>query len=363
MPEATQPTMHADFPRWYREVSVDENRDRLRRRWVGVSSILPTLDRPAIENFLRIIFGAKGGATPEALGNIRQAFKAADEFFDMQGNDREIEVLIGITLSILLERNDDLAVRTALAITTSALNGNRALRLPMDLVASAENCISRISEKNRERPKLQSAKLELPKISFTKAQEKLTTIDAAGIGAVFDASAEAINLTLTSMVGKFNSSIDATAGFIGIQDEELNMLWWILGEYSDGAKKKFGTIPELERPLIFGAELAEATTYLPGPLSIEGLLLRAGLSGDKVLTIPEAVNACDASWYKSFSDGNSAVPLSQPIHFAIQRKLETGDETSWISGWAGSCGIDPTLTFPSLTLGTLFYRERLLSIF
>ena len=93
MPEHTQSMMHADFPRWYREVSVEENRDRLQRRWTGVSSILPTLDQAAVENLLRTVFHAKSGPTPEAVGKIRQAFKAADDLFDLEGNDRAVEVL------------------------------------------------------------------------------------------------------------------------------------------------------------------------------------------------------------------------------------------------------------------------------
>lgn len=363
MPEHTQPTMHTDFPRWYREVSVEENRDRLQRRWMGLSSILPTLDQAAVENLLRTVFHAKSGPTPEAIEKIRQAFKVADDLFDLQGNDREVEVLSGSILAVLLEKNDHLSGWAALAITTSALNGKRTLQLPLDLIALAENAIARIAEKNRERPNLQSAKLDAPKIGFAKAKEKLTTIDAVGIGATFDAAAEAINLSLSNMVKEFNSSIDATADFIAIQDEELNMLWWVLGERSDGVKKIFTAIPERQRPLILGAELADATTYLPGPRSIGGLLTRAGLESKHTLTIPDAVNACDKAWLEPLSNNKAVSPLSQPIHFAIQRKLETGDEASWISGWAGSCGLDATLSFPSLTLGTLFYRERLLSIF
>jgi hypothetical protein len=363
MTDATLPTMHPDFPRWYREVSVEENRDRLQRRWIGVMTIHANLNKVMVGNLLRIVFRAKGGAAPEAITQIRKAFKDADDLFDMDGNDREIEVLSGSILAVALERSDDLSAWTAIAITTSAFNGNRTLQLPLNLLASAENAIARVAEKNRDRPNLQGARLAAPKLVFTKAKEKLTTIDAAGIGATFDVAAEAINLTLTTIVNKINSSITATANFIAIQDEELNMLWWVLGERSDGLKQPFSAVPEKARPLVFGAELAEATNYLPGPLSIEGLLTRAGLKANNMLTIPDAVNACEKSWLESFSDGIPIASLCQPIHLAIQRKRETEDESAWISGWAGSCGVDAALTIPALSLGKLFYRERLLSLF
>ena len=91
--------------------------------------------------------------------------------------------------------------------------------------------------------------------------------------------------------------------------------------------------------------------------------MRAGLKGNKKLTIPEAVNACDASWLESLAQSDDVSPLLLPIHFAIGRKLETKDDASWVAGWANSCGIDEKHSFPALTLGNLFYRERLLSLF
>lgn len=364
MADAVQTTMHADFPRWYREVDVEENRDRLQRRWTAISSIVPTLDKPKIETMLRVTFHVKGALTSEAMGTIREAFKIADDLFDMTGNDREVEILCGCILAVLLEGNGRLPPWAALAISTAALNGKRATRLPIDLTAAAENTIARIAEENRVRPTLQDVKMEAPTVELTRSKEKFQgPLDVASINNAFDAAAEATSVALAVMVKHFNSAIDKTADFIAIQDEELEMLWWVLGERSNGARKSFKKIPEQSRPFIFGAELAAATVYLPGPLSVDGLLVRAGLKEDKALTIPAAVNACEKSWLESFFDNEPASPLSQPIHFAIQRKLETGDDAAWVTGWAASAGVDAATLYPSLALGKLFYRERLLSIF
>jgi len=363
MSETTLPPMHSDFHRWYREVSVEENRERLQRRWTGLATVIQSLDQNLIENLLRIVFRSKSVTTPEAIQNFRQVFKTADDLFDMEGNDRELEVLSGSVLAVLLEASNDLSAWTAIAVTTSSLNGKRPLQLPMDLVAAAENSIARTAEANRKRPSLRSTHLDAPKLDFAKAKEKLTTIDGAGIGATLDTAAETINGSLLAMVRKVNASIQATETYIAIQDEELNMLWWVLGERSDGVKKAFGSIPEKERPLIFATELANATTFLPGPRSVEGLLTRAGLKSNKTHTIPDVINACNIEWLQTVLLEDSSSPLSQPIQCAIRRRLETQDDTSWISGWAAGCGVDATAAFPALTLGKLFYREQLLSIF
>jgi hypothetical protein len=51
------------------------------------------------------------------------------------------------------------------------------------------------------------------------------------------------------------------------------------------------------------------------------------------------------------------------MHSAIFRKLETRDDTSWVSGWAAVSGIDQDYSLSPLSLGNLFYRERLLALF
>jgi hypothetical protein len=56
-------------------------------------------------------------------------------------------------------------------------------------------------------------------------------------------------------------------------------------------------------------------------------------------------------------------PLSTPLHAAIKRQLETGAGEAWVPGWAASTDVDATHTLPSLILGELFYRERLLLLF
>jgi limonene-1,2-epoxide hydrolase len=215
-------TMHPDFPRWYREVGVDENRDRLQRRWMGVSAFVRGMTEKDIENALRVVFRAKSTATAEGLARIRQIFKDADDLFDMNGNDREMEVLCGAGLAVLIERNDDLAASGALSVTTAALNGTRAAELPMNLLALAETAIGRIAEGNRKRPDLQHGLTVLPKVTFATAKEKVQQFDANGVSAAFDAAETAVAAGLENIRKWLASAADSTSRYIAIQDEELD---------------------------------------------------------------------------------------------------------------------------------------------
>lgn len=102
MPSDGTTTMHPEFPRWYRDVDIDENRERLKLRWNGVSTLVRSMEHKDVENALRIVFRAKSAATTEGVTRIRQVFKGADDLFDMHGNDHELEVLCGATLAVLM---------------------------------------------------------------------------------------------------------------------------------------------------------------------------------------------------------------------------------------------------------------------
>jgi hypothetical protein len=53
-------------------------------------------------------------------------------------------------------------------------------------------------------------------------------------------------------------------------------------------------------------------------------------------------------------------PVTMPLHNAIYRQLETGPGDTWVAGWVSATAVGDNQTLPGLTLGTLFYRERLL---
>jgi hypothetical protein len=157
----------------------------------------------------------------------------------------------------------------------------------------------------------------------------------------------------------YSSNIGKIEDYFTIQDEELQMLWWLLGERSIDRNCAFSSLSAVERPLVLAKELAGLTGYLPGPFAIKSILSRAGLRDSDELTIVECVNAGDQEWLKWLVDDQQPSPVTRPIHAAVSRKLETGDNESWISGWAAAAEIDSAQKVSALQLGLLFYRECL----
>jgi hypothetical protein len=362
----TARAMHPEFARWYGALSVDNDVDRRTARWAGVCGVVTNVDRARVEALLRLAFGGRATPSPQSVQSIRDAFKAADDAFEMSGNDRELQVLAAAALVVLMQ--DPKAVQgsaAALAVTTSSFGGARSPSLPMDLAALGEAAIISRGEINLKRPDLNSfVSPELPKVEFDKAVTKVQqTPNWTGVAEAFGLAAESVRAGFGAMARRQAKAMSAVDRFIRAQDEELQMLWWLTGQRSEVCRCAFEEVPADARPLVFASELADCTEFLPGPPSVRGILSRARLPGNTKLAVSAAVNACPVDWMTRLVQDNDPSPLSAPLHAAVKRQLETGAGDAWIAGWAATIGVAATHALPPLTLGELFYRERLLSAF
>jgi len=360
--EENIPPMRDEFPRWYRPVNVSVNRELLEARWKGIVSSVEAADTTSIETMLAIALRTKQRPEPAKVAKLREPFKRADDLFDMDGNDRELEILSAATLITLFEKNSDKSASAALNTTTASCLGVRIAEFPLDLAGVAEAAICRISEARRKRPDLSKSIIErivpigLDQASTNSLQQSW---GQEAVVAALTSLAKQAQSANTALVRSINSVVRAMDTFTSIQDEELQMLWWLFGGRSKTLDRLFTSIPDEAQPIVLAAEVADMTNFLPGPASVKPILSRAGLKEQKKFSIPAAVNACNADLLGTLITGIEPSPVTQPAHFAIKRKLETRDDTAWVANWSAVTGIDPGYTLPSIELGNLFYRERL----
>ncbi|MCP2209674.1 GTPase-associated system all-helical protein GASH [Bradyrhizobium diazoefficiens] len=352
--------MRGEFPRWYRAVDVGENRARLDARWKGVSSLVDAADVGIIDTMLAVLVKTRTQPDAETMAKVRGHFKSADDLFEMSNNDGELEVLCGAVLATLLERNDDVSAQAALATSIALFAGARRTNFPYDFEAASEAAIARISEQRRTRP-------VVPRLSQVgRFGVDSETIEKLKQGVTHELVVAAVNVVATQtyvavgdMTAKANDAILAIEDFAAIQDEELQMLWWLFGGRSRKLDLPFADVPVDAQPIILASELADATKFMPGPESVKPILSRAGLKEHKTTGVASAVNACDVALLREFVKGIEPSPLVNPLHFAIHRKLEAGDNTSWAANWSAVTGIGADAALPCIELGNLFYRERL----
>lgn len=365
MEQAMQP-MHKDFARWYSAVSLGDDVARRNARWEGICAVVSDAERPTVETLLRLAFGGRAAPAAKVVQTIRQAFKSADETFEMAGNDREMQVLAGAALAVLMEDTEGSeGAAAALSVTTASLGGARKPDLPMDLPALGEIAIGYWAEANRKRPTLKNFfSVEVPQVDFSKAAAKVRELQNwDGVAEAFNLAAKGASLSMRTLVQRHAEAVEAIDDFIRVQDEELQMLWWLISQRSENYDCAFDAVPAEAQPFVFARELADATEFLPGPSSVKALLSRAGLKERRKIAVTAAVNAPRTDWLERVIADADPSPLSTPLHAAIKRQLETGAGTAWVAGWAASSGVDEAHALPGLMLGELFYRERLLLLF
>ena len=356
--------MHKDFAGWYAAVSVDNNQTRRDARWAAVATIAGSADRKAIETLLRLAYRSRQPPPSPAVQALRQAFKGTDETFEMNGNDRELQVLAAASLAVLMDVNCHTGAWAALAATTAGLHGARKPDLPMNLASLGEAVIIRLGESNRKRPAISGqSDGDVPTFDAGQAAKKMKEVqNFDGAVQAFTLMGDAIYTTVKHVAERQTNMLRACNHFFQIQDEELQMLWWLVGQRSFHYECAFEDVPEPAQPLVFAGELADQTKFLPGPPSVSGMLSRAGLKERKMVTITRAINSAKPEWLKDVLSEQEVSPVTMPLHEAIKRQLETGAGDAWIAGWAAATGVNNDYEMSALTLGNLFYRERLLRL-
>jgi len=239
--------MRDEFPRWYRLVNVSANRELLQARWKGVVGLVENADAKSIETMLAVALRTKQRPQAANLAALRQRFKAADDLFDMEGNDRELEVLSGAALATLFDDNSDSSARAALATTTASCFGVRTADFPLDLAMAAEAAISRISEARRKRPDLSGSiirrinQVGLDPDSINNLQQNIT---AETVIAALTSLAKQAGAASSELIRSIDSVLRSINSFTAIQDEELQMLWWLFGSRSKTMDRPFSNIPD-----------------------------------------------------------------------------------------------------------------------
>ena len=270
--------------------------------------------------------------------------------------------LAGSCLLALMHDTSSLAAVTALAVTTASFSSARKARLPVDVCACADQTIERLGQSRRERtPLVEATPYDPPADTLPDAmQTYLDSRDDDALAGALGSVTDQLRHVAASAVAHCEDRIRLVNHRLLMQDEELQMLWWLVGQHSWDLARAFARVPATFRALVFAKELADHTEFLPGPPSIGALLSRAGLANTKRMRVSTAIEAAPRQWLGRLLLDVDPSPVSTPLHFGIKRKLEADEEEVWIPLWTGMTDIPRTCSLTPLGLATLFYRERLL---
>lgn len=341
--------MKAEFLSWYESVVMAPDAGVAAARWAAVEAVAASATHDDLEALIRAAFRCKHNAANSRA--VRAKLASRDGAIE----DEEFRSLAAATLAVILRTGQKPAGRAAMMISTAHLNGLRPVKQTMDIIGPALSTRLALARTTRRRPKLEFAPMPELHVDTSasesddqnKRMELLAAACTASIQIVAQRQAEFEQRTLH---------------YISIQDEELDMLWWLQGGRSDTLDLAFADIPPEQRPFVLARELAEVSYALPGAAAIKSLLARAGLSDDEHQEIAAAVQALPLDWLKVAipeADAAKVSPVTTPLHEAVKRRLEVGGEDTWIPNWAAVCDIDRGAKLSPLGLADLCYCEQL----
>jgi hypothetical protein len=229
----------------------------------------------------------------------------------------------------------------------------------MDLIGMSANILIEMSDTERRRPALEQPKLIAPTVdkadlAMLKAIEEGNQLQA------FSALILGINRGLSALARRQREFESVVQEYVKIQDEELDILWWLEGGHSVEMGADFADVPPEHRPLGIALELAWLTTVLPGPPAIASLLTRAAVAEATPMSITDAVQGMPLEWLNDNIDSFPATEVSPaitPIIFAMRRRHEIDGKDDWIAAWCAACGLSSDIKIPPLQMAEAAYRE------
>lgn len=349
------------FYAWMKEFQLGEGGDVILQRWRAISGFAANAELSDVEPLTRLSIGSRHEPTVDWIRTLEEAYRESYPAFTASANARELQVLATCCLIAMTEdSNNECSNAAALAISTSTVSGLRKISLPSDLPSIADEALRQLYLTSSRRPKLSAGSqykpLFDPAVQKAKTQQDVPTLIEA-----LTLAGGAVTSAVNQNQSKSQAAFEAIAHRLDQQDEELQMLWWLIGERSEQLNCPFGDVADAARPLVLANELAEHTLLPPGPPTVRALLSRAKMPSKGKVAIVDAVAAAPLEWLKSHVAPKVASPVSRPIHLAVERQLETGTGKSWVAGWAAATDLPADAALPHLALAELFYRERLLT--
>lgn len=348
--------MQAEFAIWYSSMLLGTETDTQQMRWSQVQAVAKAPSAAELVSLVSLAFKLK---QPEA---DKAAIRTKFSHEVPPPGDAELAMLAASSLAVAIQGRSATAAKAAALVVATTAAGQRIPELSVPLVVMAEQALSNLAESSRQRPPplLNRA---APMVNVKAALEANPVFDQTNVHVVFNTLAQELNKALQEVVNRQKSFETAVQGHIKVQDEELDVLWWLHGGYSELANVPFGELPSAQRPLVLASELSNFATVLPGPPSLAALFTRAGVESSTTISVEAAVDALPVPLLQALlreSDHPKISPATTPILEAVRRRLEINGQNGWTVGWDSVTGLAHKQELSALKFAQSAFLEFLL---
>ncbi len=345
-----------EFLESYRKLAPETEREIVSAREQAHTALLKELKSTArILDLSRLAFQSNFQRA-EVVDWFQKAVRKTDPQFSLEQDRAEAARIASLLLRSRIADDD---VKPAVAVLVASVGGRRQC-IDRQLLEDAMAALVRSAKARR---KLTSTSIKYPGVGDIQAElARLTenTPDAqkVAITAAFDD----VHDSGTKLADLVQAALGGMQSDIRRLAEELDMLWWHVGGWSELLDKPWSALAGESVCIVAGIDLAVLVRTLPGPYGAQGILSRTLSDGDKENDLTSAV---DGLTKEQASALVAAVPDGFadlfPVHSAIMLKAESNG-SGWKTTFTTQTGLPKALKLSGLRAATQAYFERLLMV-
>jgi hypothetical protein len=337
-----------DFTDSYRTLQPAAQRDLVTARQTVHAEMLNQIKHAThVLDLCRLAFGLPVPGGSELASILLAEVHKSDVQFSLAHDRAEAGRIAALLLSDRLARG---MAQDAVAVLAASFAGLRESADDNGLVDHARICLIQAA-------RARGRAAQSPAVQYPKSADRTALVTALDQGI----SPQTVKPLIEAMMGDSRAAGDSFAKAVAtvVQGlftenrrlaEEVDLLWWHIGDWSECLARPMAHVPERGRALIAGADLASMIRALPGPYGIVGILHRSlGEGADQPIALREAVDALDPQ------DLKKAYPTCTdtdvlPIHTAIQLRVDRG-KGAWYETFTGIFGIGGDAPLSAYTIG------------
>jgi hypothetical protein len=338
---------------WLRDVDLQPAADRQSAISTAAGTLATT---PTLRALLGLVVVAHGEQDAESGDRIEETIRSADSTWSVRADDAAARRTAAIAVAIAMEGEPDATVAAALGVRSATFLGMTPV-VP-DLVPLADVALTRASEILRGRTDLGAASTDI--------KGAFKTVPAMGDGeaALTDhvsavaKAAQTAALRASKVTGE---SLPAVTRRFKALEEEVDLLWWLLGEYSERADRAFKAIGAAAAPCVVALDFADLLSCPCPPRATRALLSRAlGARAAQTVDLDGAVRgtakALGSDWVSARFKNHRLLPLLSAAH----EYHEFAGKQAWkesVERW----GIDPAHESTGLEIAQQLVGECVLA--
>jgi len=342
----------------YRTAAPAASREVLEARQKAHDKLYPQIkSMEKIYELCRISFGLPFDSDAVAEW-FEKSIKGEDNLFSLTIDKAEASLLATLVLRDCIWRG---GIQCSLACLVASYSGRR---VPGDGGAALSEARTAIDVAGvGRRVVLANKSIEMPKAQDLKAhfEAMQNEFQALKVRAAIEAAVTDVRTGATKVATTAQDAFSNLNGDARRLAEEVDMLWWHIGDWSELLECPRSGLGQAEVALVSAIELGDLVRSIPGPHGSYGLLRRAlGVSGEARTSLKESLESIETTRLVRLvkplpEKARTLFPVQASINLAAERGTK-----DWTGPIVELLGDIPTAEISQFELAIQAFRERTL---